>query len=310
LPRKLIAAAATAAAALVAAAPAGAAPVALDFDHVVLDTQATPNAEVVSPSTDPLKVNADVDLATGDFTVQPADFDFPEYSFSTPVQGTIDIFLHEPASGHADFATGKLAFTGTFDAKVTVNGIGDCTKTVGPTTLTTETTNPLPGQPFPPGPTGPASGNGAFGVGWDSLDPGTGPGCGLIDSFTSGEGGIWISRGIDPSTYGNSGAAKLALALRKPQAIEAGRKATVRARVRNTGDDAARSVKVCLRAPKPLSPRRHCRGIGRLGAGKAKRVAFKVKSKRRRPGTFTLRGKATGKGIKAARDTTRLRVRP
>jgi hypothetical protein len=309
LHRNLIATAIATGAALVAAAPAVADPVALDFDHVVLDTEATPNGEVVSPSTDPLRVKADVDLATGDLTVQPDDFDFPEYSFSTPVQGTIDIFLHGPASGHADFATGRLSFTGTFDAKVTVNGIGDCTKTVGPTTLTTETAKPLPGQPFPPGPTGPSSGRGAFGVGWKTLEPGTGPGCGLIDAFTSGEGGIWVSRGIDPRAYANPGAPKLALKLRRPRPVKPGRRATVRARVSNSGKGAAASVRVCLRAPRPLSPRHRCRSVGRLGAGKSHRVTFKVKTRKRRPGTFKLHGRATGKGIRVARDTTRLTVR-
>jgi hypothetical protein len=294
---------------LFAAAPAGAAPVALTFDHVVLDTQATPNGEVVSPSTDPLKVNADVDPTTGDFTVQPADFDFPEYSFSTPVQGTIDIFLKDPGTGHADFATGKLSFTGTFQAKVTVTGIGDCTKTVGPITLTTETTDPLPGQPFPAGPTGPITGDGAFGVGWPSLDPGTGPGCGLIDSFTSGEGGIWISRGISPSAYNPPTGAKLRLRLGHPKAVKAGRKRRVRAKVTNSGDSAATKVKVCLRAPKPLAPRRRCRNVGRVAAGKSKRVTFRVKTRKRKPGTYTLHGKATAKGIKAARATTQLKVR-
>jgi hypothetical protein len=303
--RKLFATAIATGVALVAAAPASATPVALNFDHVVLDTEATPNGEVVSPSTQPLKVNADVDPATGDFTVQPADFDFPEYPFNAGgVQGTIDIFLHDPASGHANFATGRLSFTGKFDAKITVNGLGDCTKTVGPITLTTETKKPLPGQPFPPGPNGPVTGDGAFGVGWDHLDPGTGAGCGIIDQFTSGEGGIWVSRGISPGTP------KLALTVRKPKGVRSGRKAIVKARVSNTGKGDAKAVRVCLRAPKPLAPRKRCRGVGELAAGKSRTVRFKVRTRKDRPGKYTLHLKASGEGTNAARATTTLRVRP
>jgi hypothetical protein len=308
LHRKLIATAIAAGAALVAAAPAGAVPVALTYDHVVLDTPATPNAEVVSASTQPLKVNADVDLATGNFTVQPADFDFPEYSFSTPVNGTIDIFLHDPASGTINFTTGQVKFTGTFDAKITVTGIGDCTKTVGPIDLTTETQKPLPGTPFPPGPTGAATGNGAFGAGWDTLAPGTGPGCGIIDSFTTGEGGIWVSRGIDPKTYTNPAAPKLGLKAKKPKGVKAGRKRVVKATVSNSGSGDATKVKVCMRTEKGLNPRKRCRKVGTLAAGKSKTVKIKLKSHKRKTGRFTLNWKATGSGIKAARASTKLRV--
>jgi hypothetical protein len=309
LPRKLIATAIASAAALVAAAPASATIVPLTYDHVVLDTPATPNGEVVSSSTPPLKVNADVNLATGDFTVQPPDFDFPEYSFSTPVNGTIDIFLHEPATGKVNFGTGQLAFTGIFDAKITVTGVGDCTKTVGPITLTTETQEPLPGTPFPPGASGPVSGPGAFGAGWETLNPGTGPGCGIIDSFTTGKGGIWISRGIDPKTYTAPGAPELSLSAKKPKAVKAGRKRIVRAVVSNTGEGDATKVKVCLRTQKGLSPRNRCRNVGTLAAGKSKTVKIKVKSHKGKTGRFNLKWKATAAGIKAARDATKLRVR-
>jgi hypothetical protein len=308
LHRKLIATAIAAAAALIAATPAGAVIIPLQYDHVVLDTPATPNGEVVSSSTPPLKVNADVNPGTGDFTVQPADFDFPEYSFSTPVNGTIDIFLHDPASGKVNFATGQVSFTGTFDAKITVTGVGDCTKTVGPLTLTTETQDPLPGSPFPPGASGPVTGNGAFGAGWETLAPGTGPGCGIIDSFTTGKGGIWISRGIDPKVYTNPGAPKLGLKAKKPKAVKRGHKRTVKAVVSNSGDGDATKVKVCLHTQKGLRPRNRCRNVGTLAAGKSKTVRIRVKAPKHRTGRFSLKWKATASGIKAARASTKLRV--
>ena len=71
------------AAALGAATPALAVPTPLAFDHVVIDTPGTPGMQPVSDSTPPLKVTVDLDPATGAFTIQPADFDLPEYAFTS-----------------------------------------------------------------------------------------------------------------------------------------------------------------------------------------------------------------------------------
>src|SRR4051812_9064650 len=111
--RMLITTGIAASMAIAAAVPANAAIVPLQFDHAALYTPATPDMQPVSPSTPPLKINADVNQTTGDYTVQPADWDFPEYAFSSPIPGRVDITLPTPATGRVDFATGKLSLSGT-----------------------------------------------------------------------------------------------------------------------------------------------------------------------------------------------------
>jgi CARDB len=309
--RRLITGGLAAAAALAAAVPAQATPVPLTFDHVVIDTPATPYMEAVSPTTQPLKVTADVDPATGAFTVQPADFDFPEYSFSAPVPGKIDITLPAAATGTVDFTNGKLSLVGTFDTKISIEGIGDCTKALN-LAMNTETTKPIQGSPFPAGATGPVTGNGAFGAGWDTLPAGTGAGCSVIDPVVQGAGGIWISRGIDPKPYlippGGGKSAKLALSAKKPKSVKAGKKAMVKAIVSNSGDGDAAGVEVCLTAPKPLTPKRKCKTVGALAAGASKNLTFKVNTKKHEKGKYALKLKATGSGLTAAAAKTTLKV--
>ena len=94
----------------------------------------------------------------------------------------------------------------------------------------------------------------------------------------------------------------------KPKSVKAGRKRTVRAIVDNSGDADATNVRVCLHTQKGLKPRNRCRKIGTLAAGKSRTVRIRVKSHKRRTGRFRLSWKATGTGIKTARDSTKLRV--
>jgi hypothetical protein len=308
--RMLITTGIAASMAIAAAVPANAAIVPLQFDHAALYTPATPDMQPVSPSTPPLKINADVNQTTGDYTVQPADWDFPEYAFSSPIPGRVDITLPTPATGRVDFATGKLSLSGTFDLQIFAEGVGTCTKTV-PLTLTTETTKPVAGVPFPAGADGFATGNGAFGTGWDTLPAGTGDGCPTIDEATKGEGGFWISRGIAPqgsTPPPPAGAPALALKLKKPKAVKSGKSASVKATVSNTGTAAGAGVKVCLKAPKPLKLKSKCKTVGALDTGASQTVSFSVKTKKGKKGTYSLKGTASGTDGTSATAKTKLKV--
>jgi len=287
--RKLILGATIACAFLAAAAPAGATIVPLTFDHMVLDTPATPKMQVVTPKTQPLTVNADVNFTNGTFTVQPSDWHFPVYTMTQPVPGTVDIELKGPASGAFDPSTGNLTFNADFLATINVQGYGECTKDTGPLTLSTTTTEPIAGHPFPATATGAQSGDGAFGAGWTSLAPGTGPACAtLVDPAVQGKGGIWISRGISPVPP------KLSMKVTTPKKVKAGSKATVKVTVSESGADQTSPIKVCLADPKPLSPRMSCTTLKTgLAEGKSKTITFKVKTAKKKAGKYTLKATAT-----------------
>jgi len=62
---------------------------------------------VVEPGDPLITATAVVDDATGAFTVDPAAFDFPQYRFSSPAPGMIDVILNAPARGQIDLRTGK-----------------------------------------------------------------------------------------------------------------------------------------------------------------------------------------------------------
>jgi len=289
-----------------AAPPAAqATPITLSFDHAVFNTPATPKMETVSPSTAPLKITADVDVSTGAFTVQPADWDFPEYTATSPVPGKLDVELTKPASGTANLATGALSMTAELKFKITVNGIGQCDKTTN-LNMTTETDRPLKGTPFPAGPSGFVSGNGAFGAGWDDLPPGTGDGCQAIEQFAAGSGGFWVSRGIDPKDA--AGTPKFAVSAKKIKAVKAGKTATVKATIKNSGTGDARNVKLCVAAPKPLTPKLKCTTISALAAGASKAVTFKVKTKKGKAGKYRLTLKGSGEGASDASKKLSLKV--
>lgn len=302
--RKLILGAAVACASLVMAAPAGAVPFQLTFDHMVMDTPATPNVQVVSPKGQPLTIVADVNPSTGQFTVQPSDWHFPVYTMSQPVPGTVDIELKSPASGQWDPTSGTLIFNADFLAKITVQGYGDCTKDTGPLSLSTSTTVPLAGVKFPATTTGVVTGNGAFGAGWSSLAAGTGTACSVVDPAVQGKGGLWISRGISPVPP------SVSLKASAPKSVKAGSKATIKVKVSVSGADDKNPIRVCLAAPKGLSPKSSCTTIkSGLAEGKSKTVSFKVKTSKKKTGKFTLKVKASGTGVKTVTKKVTLKVK-
>ncbi len=256
-------------------------PTPLSFDNLVLDTPATGDAAVVSPSTGPLAVTADLDSTTGDFTIDPSTFSAPTFTFTEPVSGSLSLALASSASGNENFATGAVTLTGDFLATITIPSLGGaCTIDTGTLNLSTATTAPLDGVAFPAGPTGLASGDGALGAGWSSLAPGTGPACPTIDSFAdNGAGGIWVSRGVSPTASTSDAgpaAPKVSATAAKPAAVERGAHANVKVTVTNAGGADSKSVKVCLAAKAPLVASK-CQTVTDPGARVTKHLAFSVK---------------------------------
>lgn len=305
---------ALAVAALLLAAPASAyaGDVALEFDNAVLDTPGTPDSVVVDPSGPPIRATAALDEATGAFTVAPATFDFPEYSFSSPVPGTVDVILNTPATGQFDLATGQVTLSANFQAQISISGFGDCNIDTGPVVLSTENAEPLQGRRFPAGVPGFVTGDGAVTVSWPSLPPGTGSGCSLIEPFVNGPGGFWMSRGISPTPEEQPqyDVANLAVSVKPARRkVKSGRKATLRAVVRNTGDATAGNVRLCVNPPKA---KRKCIGVGNLAGGKAARAKFRITAPKvfNKKRTFKVRFKAKGDGVTPGKATARLIVKP
>jgi hypothetical protein len=309
LPIKRIAAAVATAAALgvPSAAQAQNLDVPLEFDYAVLDTPATPDANVVTPEGEPIRATANVDPSTGDFTVQPENFDFPKYTFSSPVQGSIDVILNAPARGKVDFTTGQVTFDADFEAQVDVTGLGACNLDTGVLTMSTEKDEPLPGVRFPPGPTGVVTGPGAMTVDWESLPPGTGPGCSIINAFVGGPGGFWISKGIAPPSEGGEydGATLKVAAKPSKKKVKAGSAVPLKVSVSNSGDEAAEGVTVCMTPAKGLKPKkRTCKAYGDIAAGKKRAKTFVVKTpKSATTQTYKVVFKATATGVKAGKAT-------
>ncbi len=300
--RKLTVAVALVVTPLAFAAPALAqtAPSTLSFDHVVLDTPGTGDAQVVSPTTAPLTVTANLDPTTGDFTVDPSGFSAPTYTFTSPTPGSATIALASTASGTVDFSTGAVTLTGDFLATINLGSYGSCTIDTGPETLSTATTKPLAGVAFPAGATGLASGDGAFGVGWSTLPASTdGTACPLVNSVADGPGGIWISRGISPIATPTPGKApKLALTVAKPAGVKVGKTATIKVTLANKGGADTKSVKVCVTDKKPLSPTSTCMTVKDPAAGSKHTLSVKLKTTKATAGSYKVTAKATGLAAK------------
>jgi hypothetical protein len=292
----VIGAAAVAASLTFSAGPALAdtiAPIPLSFNHVVLETPGTGAAQLVTPSTQPLTALAEVDTTTGAFTIAPSSFSAPTYSFTKPVPGTASMALASPASGTVDFLTGGLTLTGDFLATINLGADGSCVVNTGSKTLSTAAVAPLLGSPFPAGSTGVVIGNGAFGVSWKTLPASSdGSACALLNSILDGPGGLWISRGIASSA---AKPATLSLkALDKTTSVRAGKSASVKVTLANSGDAAAKTVKVCLKGKKGIVVS-SCQTVKALAANSKHSLVFKVSTKKSlKAGSDKLTLSATG----------------
>lgn len=282
--------------ALLLAAPAAkAVDVGVTFDYAVLDTPATPDATVVSPDGEPIKATAAVNETTGAFTIEPAAFDFPQYSFSDPIPGTIDVFLNSQATGLLDFATGQVTMAADFRAEV-VTQLGTCNVNTGPITMSTENSEPLPGQRFPAGASGVVTGPGALSVSWQSLSVGSEPGCSLIGQFVNGPGGFWISKGIaPPKEQPQYEVAALGVSVKpKKKTVKKNKKAKFKVTVSNPGDTTASDVELCAKVGKG---KRRCIDVGDIAAGARRTSKVTARAKKTSKVVF----KATGDGVKAGK---------
>lgn len=269
----------------------------LQFNNAVLGT-AGGNLVLASPSTSPVTMTA---LPTGavsaagilPFEVVPSGANFPLATFSKPVPGTAQITLADPAQGTANFATGAVSFTASFEATISVTGIGSCTVTTGPQTFSTSGTSPYSAQAYPvvantPG-AGFLTGPGAITGSWSSLPAGTGSACSLLGTAVTGAGGLWIADDLTPPSVGvTSRPAKTT--------VKAGKKVTIAATVKNaSGSVAASNVMVCVASPKALSLHgSKCQTVASLAGGASHAVRFSFKASAKAKGNEKVKVTATG----------------
>ena len=90
-----------------------------------------------------------------------------------------------------------------------------------------------------------------------------------------------------------------------------GKKVTFKVKVRNTGNAAAKKLKLCAKGPKKLVKVPKCRKPGKLAAGKSKTVKFKVKVKKRakkgKKAKITFTAYAKGAKKKSGKATVKIR---
>ena len=97
----------------------------------------------------------------------------------------------------------------------------------------------------------------------------------------------------------------------KSKKVRRGKKTTFKLRVKNTGNAAAKKLKVCAKGPKKLVMVPKCRKPGKLAAGKSKTVKFKVKVKNRakkgKKAKLTFTATAKGAKNKSGKATVKIR---
>ena len=315
--RSILAAAATAAVTAALATPAQAVPVSLTYDRVYATAPAS-----IAGQGGPLQVTADLDAATGAFTVQPADWQiqpFPATNSGGVVE--LDVDLAGPVSGVFDLATGRMTWNGPFVVRVLLGGTEVCARTISPATLSTQTSLPFPGRAFPTGAAG-ISGAGAFGAQWDLPPGGTGSGCHLVETGATNPYALWVGRdtdpfapsGGDPSDGGGPGGGDvfppgieaiqvLATEILSIRPVRAGRTAKVQVAI-STPVVALDGVRLCLVPKKPLAPRRSCQDLGPLAENAQRTLTYRVRTRGAKPGLhrFTLLVQATGLETSRLRD--------
>jgi hypothetical protein len=271
----------------------------LSFNNAVLTTPGFKDVVLVSPKTAPITATAQFDQSTGAFTIAPADFHFPPYSFTTPVPGTLQVSLNSPANGRFNPSTGFLTVTIDYLATINVNGIGTCTADTGAQTYTTSNTTVYPGVAFPATASGPVTGPGAFTGGWPTVQT-MGSACSLASSALNGPGGLWISKNLSPP--------RLSIAAHSKKTDTVGKSAAIKITVEDTGNVAATGVSVCATAPRSAHvTRATCRTIGTL-AGKAKKTV-KFKFTGTAPGKVTVKFTASGTDVSTVDTTVAVKVK-
>lgn len=288
---------------LAVAAPAGAQVISvpLSFNYAVLNTPGLKDQQTVSPNGPPVTATAKFDTSTGMFTIAPADFNFPTYSFTTPVPGNLQVSLKSPAAGGFNPATGALSMSADFVATINLNGLGSCTADSGQQNYSTSLSTVYPGVAFPKTATGPVTGPGAITGGWSSVQS-SGPACGIVASYLDGPGGLWISKNVPIP------APKLAISAPKKSSAKVGKSKTVAVTVSDTGTLAATKVTVCAAAPKKVGVKGSaCKQIASLAQGAHQVVKFTLKGKH--AGTFHVKFTATETGVKNAVRTLVLKVK-
>ena len=97
----------------------------------------------------------------------------------------------------------------------------------------------------------------------------------------------------------------------KSKKVKRGTKVTFKVKVKNTGNAAAKKLKVCAKGPKKLVKVPKCRKPGKLVPGKAKTVKFKVKVKNRakkgKKAKITFTAYAKGATKKSGKATVKIR---
>jgi uncharacterized repeat protein (TIGR01451 family) len=120
--------------------------------------------------------------------------------------------------------------------------------------------------------------------------------------------------GTPPNCVGPpTGKAKLgALKIQpKTKAVKRGKKATVTVKVKNTGNGAAKGVKVCVTAPKKLVQVKKCVNLGQVAAGKTKNAKFKVtvkkKAKKGKKAVLKFKATSSNAGNKSGKATVKVK---
>ena len=170
----------------------------MTFDDARVRLGGIPELDIVDAA-NPVTMTTDV-AGNGDFSLAPAQFDFPASTPPPIVPGlgvTVDVIPLADVTGNYSQASGLLT-TNTSDFAVAVQLSGSttasCTISPVPLAFSTQNTTPLAGDPFDPGSLPPL--NGAVAAGWPTLPAATGdPGCGIVDTVASGPGGIRLSNG-------------------------------------------------------------------------------------------------------------------
>jgi hypothetical protein len=287
--------------AVAGSAQAATVPVPLSFNHAIITTPGFKYVTLVKPSTKPITATAQFDQTNVTFTIAPAEFHFPTFSFTTPVPGTLQVSLNGPATGQFNPTTGAITMTADFVSTINLTSIGTCTADSGSQTYTTSNKTVYPGLAFPATASGAATGPGALSGGWPNVQM-TGSACPLVSSALNGPGGLWISKDVNPP--------KLKIAAAPTKATKTvGQSITIKVTVKDVGGVAARKVKVCESAPKAVRRVRGtaCRKIASLPAGTKKTMTFKVKGTH--TGKFKVKFSAGATGVSTVHAATLLRIK-